>query len=65
MNNIKSLFWQKGRMFSDKGGNRKTRNEDEDPKKMSSTIPREEVNLKVFQTSYVNYISSYTPYSPL
>jgi hypothetical protein len=52
---LKSLFWQKGRMLSDKGGNRKTQNEDEDPKKMSGTLPREEVNLKVFQTMLTIY----------
>jgi hypothetical protein len=37
-------------MFSDNKENKKSQNEDEDPKKKSGTLAREEVNLKVFQT---------------
>jgi hypothetical protein len=42
-------------MLSDKGGNRKTQKEAKDPKKMSNTLPRDEVNHKVFQTMLTIY----------
>jgi hypothetical protein len=38
-------------MFSDNEENRKPQNEDEDLKKMSGTLPREKVNMKVIQTT--------------